>query len=120
MENGTSKCTNVITDLQKACKSSLNPNFYTKNIQVLAGTQLQSSRIPIQLGDLYSLTANSDNTIISYATKALPLADPTFSSANGDCTCSGFIREMKLNVFLKQTSNYYQITDVFADFVTQD
>lgn len=69
---------------------------------------------------------NSDNTI-SYKEATGSLVDSVLTSSNGDCTCSGFIRELNFKVYLLaipekagSTVGGYEIDKIVADFVIQE
>ena len=47
MESGTSKCTNVVSNLSSACTSLLNPKSIVDRLKVLAGSNRVSERISI-------------------------------------------------------------------------
>ena len=69
---------------------------------------------------------NSDKTL-SYEEASGPLVDSVLTSSNGDCTCSGFIRELSFQVYLVaipekagSTVGGYEIDKIVADFVIQE
>ena len=120
MEGEETECAQIITDLEQQCSTTLNPTFYTSNIDVHRG-KAASDPLAVDVaeeGGIYRFIADESNNRFEYSEIAesggrLALQDSEFVTESGSKTCKGALKEIEytFTVEIKKCDGSEEVSD---------